>query len=60
MCLTNIILGINIIRNSENLVLTQSHYIKKILIKFEHYNCKLVPTPFDSNIKLYSDTGKAM
>ena len=40
--------------------MTQPHYIEKILKKFNHYNCKPVSTPFDSNIRLYPNTSRSI
>jgi len=36
MGLADVILGIKIIRKENEIVLTQSHYIKKVLKKFDH------------------------
>ncbi|KAH9726106.1 hypothetical protein KPL70_008133 [Citrus sinensis] len=60
MGLADVILGIKIIKNENGLVLTQSHYIEKILKKFYYYDCKSVSTPFDSNIRLYPNTGRSV
>ncbi|KAH9715705.1 hypothetical protein KPL71_021156 [Citrus sinensis] len=60
MGLADVILGIKIIKNENGLVLTQSHYIEKILKKFNYYDCKSVSTPFDSNIRLYPNTGRSV
>ena len=57
MGIADIILGIKIIRKNNYLYLSQSHYIEKILHKFNHHNCKPMGTPFDSNIDLYPHTG---
>ena len=46
------ILGIRITRNSSGYILSQSHYIKKVLRKFGHFESKLVVTPFNPNCKL--------
>ncbi|KAK9218725.1 hypothetical protein WN943_007362 [Citrus x changshan-huyou] len=51
--LADVILGIKIIKKENDLVLT----IEKILKKFNYYDCKFVSTPFDSNIRLYPNTG---
>lgn len=48
------ILGIKIIRDGENIGLSQSHYIEKVLKKFDHFNYKPVSTPFDQNVNLQS------
>ena len=60
MGIADVILGIKIIRKYNCLYLSQSHYIEKVLHKFDHQNCKPVSTPFDSNINLYSHTGTAV
>ena len=44
-----VILGIQIKRTVEGYILTQSHYIEKILKWFNQYDCKPVVTPFDAN-----------
>ncbi|KAH9720235.1 hypothetical protein KPL70_006028 [Citrus sinensis] len=60
MGLADVILGIKILKNDNGIVLTQSHYIEKILKKFNYYDCKSVSTPFDSNIRLYPNTGRSV
>ncbi|GKD64723.1 hypothetical protein Tco_1306831, partial [Tanacetum coccineum] len=45
-----VILGIRIQKNSNGYILTQSHYIKKTLKKFRHYDDRPVVTPFDPKI----------
>nr|GEX84728.1 hypothetical protein [Tanacetum cinerariifolium] len=52
------ILGIQIIRENKGIVITQLHYIKKILKKFNRKDCSLVSTPMDSVEKLKPNTGK--
>ncbi|KAK9716445.1 hypothetical protein RND81_06G234100 [Saponaria officinalis] len=46
------ILGIKIIKQNNGYVLSQSHYIKKLLEKFAHLGIKEANSPFDSSIKL--------
>ena len=58
--LADLILGIKIIKNEHGLVLTQSHYIEKILKKFNYYDCKPMSIPFASNIILYPNTSRAV
>uniref|UniRef100_A0A2N9IGB9 Reverse transcriptase Ty1/copia-type domain-containing protein n=1 Tax=Fagus sylvatica TaxID=28930 RepID=A0A2N9IGB9_FAGSY len=43
----DVILGIKITRTSDGLVLSQSHYIKKVLEKFGRYDDSPVKTPVD-------------
>jgi hypothetical protein len=42
------------------LILTQSHYIEKVLKRFNQFDCKPVTTPFDTSMKLYPNTGKVV
>ena len=53
----DVILGIKIIRNSEGITLSQSHYVKKVLKKFNHFNCDPVRTPCDPSIHLKKNRG---
>ncbi|GJZ05278.1 zinc finger, CCHC-type containing protein [Tanacetum coccineum] len=54
----HIILGIKIKRENIRIVITQSHYIKKILKKFNREDCSSVSTPMDLVEKLKPNTGK--
>nr|GEX05155.1 zinc finger, CCHC-type [Tanacetum cinerariifolium] len=45
-------LGIKIKRENKEIVITQSHYIEKILRKFNREDCSLVSTPIESVEKL--------
>ena len=47
-----VILGIKISRTLHGLNLSQEHYVDKILKRFEHFDCKLVSTPYDPNSQL--------
>lgn len=53
----DVILGIKIIRDGEHIGLSQSHYIEKVLKKFDHLDCKSVSTPFDKNVNLQPHKG---
>ncbi|KAI3697819.1 hypothetical protein L6452_30916 [Arctium lappa] len=46
------ILGIKLKRSGSQISLSQSHYIEKILTKFQHLNIKEFNTPFNSSVKL--------
>ena len=50
-------MGIKIIRNSEGITLSQSHYIEKLLKKFNHFDCDPVRTPYDPSIHLKKNRG---
>nr|GEV92964.1 hypothetical protein [Tanacetum cinerariifolium] len=54
----DIILGIKIKCENEMIVITQSHYIKKILKKFSRKDCSPVSTPMDLVEKLKPNTWK--
>ena len=54
------ILGIKVKRTGGQISLSQSHYIEKILTKFQHLNIKEFNTPFDSSVKLKVNSGRAV
>ena len=56
----NVILGIKILRDKDGITLTQSHYIEKILKKFNHSDCNPTSTPFDPSIKLIKNEGEPL
>ena len=53
----NVILGIKITRSEKGISLDQSHYIEKILKKYNYFNCKPACTPYDPSVKLFKNTG---
>ncbi|GKC60053.1 zinc finger, CCHC-type containing protein [Tanacetum coccineum] len=53
-----VILGIKIKRENKEIVITQSHYVEKILKKFNREDCSPVSTPIDLVEKLKPNTGK--
>ncbi|GJV86407.1 retrovirus-related pol polyprotein from transposon TNT 1-94 [Tanacetum coccineum] len=54
----DVILGIRIQKNSNEYILTQSHYIEKTLKKFRHYDDRTVVTPFDPKVQLKKNKGQ--
>ncbi|KAK4397572.1 Retrovirus-related Pol polyprotein from transposon TNT 1-94 [Sesamum angolense] len=50
----NFILGMKITKTGDGIFLDQSHYIDKILKKYNFIDCKHVTTPFDPSIHLFS------
>ncbi|GJS92954.1 zinc finger, CCHC-type containing protein [Tanacetum coccineum] len=54
----DVILGIKIKRENKGIVITQSHYIDKILKKFNQEDCSPVSTLMDPVEKLMPNTGK--
>ncbi|GJW30669.1 zinc finger, CCHC-type containing protein [Tanacetum coccineum] len=55
---TGVILDIKIKRKNKGIVITQSHYIEKILKKFNREDCSPVSTPMDPVEKLKPNAGK--
>ena len=53
----DVILGIRIKRVNKDFVMTQSHYVEKILKRFNFSDCSPVSTPMDSGVKLLPNTG---
>ncbi|CAM8944981.1 unnamed protein product [Rhodiola kirilowii] len=56
----DVILGIRIKRENKGLALSQSHYVEKVLKKFNCLNCSPVSTPMDPTVKLMPNTGEAV
>ncbi|KAL0551643.1 hypothetical protein IC582_010732 [Cucumis melo] len=56
----DVILGIKITRIENRISLYQSHYIEKILKKYNYFDCKPACTPYDSNVKLFKNTGDSV
>ncbi|GKD05351.1 zinc finger, CCHC-type containing protein [Tanacetum coccineum] len=54
----DVILGIKIKRENKGIIITQSHYIEKILKKFNREDCSPVSTLMDPVEKLKPNTGK--
>ncbi|GJS12170.1 zinc finger, CCHC-type containing protein, partial [Tanacetum coccineum] len=54
----DVILGIKIKRENKRIVITQSHYIEKVLKKFNREDCSMMCTPMDPIEKLMPNTGK--
>ncbi|GJW82538.1 zinc finger, CCHC-type containing protein [Tanacetum coccineum] len=54
----DVILGIKIKRENKGIVITQCHYIEKIIKKFNHEDCSPVITPMDPVEKLKPNTCK--
>ncbi|GKC51604.1 zinc finger, CCHC-type containing protein [Tanacetum coccineum] len=56
----DVILGIRIKHESNEIAICQSHYIKKVLKKFNYFGCTLVSTPIDTSEKLMPNNGQAV
>ncbi|XP_075489440.1 secreted RxLR effector protein 161-like [Primulina tabacum] len=60
LCLADAIFGIKIHRTSEGLVLSQSHYVDKILEKFNNVESALAKTSIDTSKHLSKNRGESM
>nr|GEW88432.1 zinc finger, CCHC-type [Tanacetum cinerariifolium] len=56
----DVILGIKIKPESNGIAISQSHYIKKQLKKFNYFDCTLVSTPMDTSEKLMPNNGQVI
>ncbi|CAM8893350.1 unnamed protein product [Rhodiola kirilowii] len=56
----NVILSIRIKRENKSLAPSQSHYVEKVLKKFNCLNCSPVCTPMDPSVKLMPNTGESV
>ena len=56
----DVILGIKISKTSDGLILSQSHYIEKILKKFKQNDSSPMRTPVDVNLHLSKNNGKSL
>ncbi|XP_040867755.1 secreted RxLR effector protein 161-like [Glycine max] len=56
----SVILGIKITRSKEGIYLNQSHYIEKILKKYDYFDCKPASTPYDPSVKLFKNIGEGI
>jgi len=54
------ILGIKVNKHSGGYSLCQSHYIEKVLLKFNYLKFKEANTPYDSSIKLLENSGRVV
>ena len=52
-----VILGVNITRMGDSIMLSQEHYVEKILKRFGHFDVKPVSTPYDANTHLMKNQG---
>ncbi|GJW19019.1 hypothetical protein Tco_1373160 [Tanacetum coccineum] len=56
----DVILGIRIKHKSNGISISQSHYVEKVLKKFNYFDCTLVSTPIDTSEKLMLNNGQAV
>lgn len=55
-----VILEIRITHGNNAITIFQSHYIEKMLKKFNFQNCFLISTPMDPLVKLLPNSGDAV
>ncbi|TYK08520.1 Retrovirus-related Pol polyprotein from transposon TNT 1-94 [Cucumis melo var. makuwa] len=56
----DVILGIKIARTEDEIFLDQTHYVEKILKKYNYFDSKPACTPYDSSVKLFKNTGDSV
>ncbi|GJW65201.1 zinc finger, CCHC-type containing protein [Tanacetum coccineum] len=56
----DVILGIRIKHESNEIAISQSHYIEKLLKKFNYFDCTPLSTPMDTSEKLMPNNGQAV
>ncbi|GJW51151.1 zinc finger, CCHC-type containing protein [Tanacetum coccineum] len=56
----DVILGIRIKHESNGITISQSHYIEKVLKKFNYFDCTLVSTLMDTSEKLMPNNGQVV
>ena len=54
------ILGIKVKKHNGGYALCQSHYVDKVLSKYDHLSIKEFNTPYDVTNKLFENTGRAV
>jgi hypothetical protein len=56
----NVILGIKILRNNDCITLSQSHYVEKVVKRFENFDLSPMSTPYDSKVHLVKNLGDSV
>nr|GEY72596.1 hypothetical protein [Tanacetum cinerariifolium] len=56
----DVILGIKIKHESNGIAISESHYIEKVLKKFNYFDCTQVSTSMDTSEKLMPNNGQAV
>ena len=54
----DVILGIKLVKKDDDMILTQSHYVKKLLKKFNYFDVKPFSTHYGSFIRLKNKLSK--
>nr|GEU75595.1 zinc finger, CCHC-type [Tanacetum cinerariifolium] len=56
----DVILGVRIQHESNGITISQSHYTKKVLKKFNYFDCTQLSTPMDTSEKLMPNNGQVL
>jgi len=56
----SVIMGIKITRSKKRISLDQSHYVEKILRKYNYFDCKPACTSYDPSEKLLKNIGESV
>ncbi|KAL2252641.1 UNVERIFIED_CONTAM: Retrovirus-related Pol polyprotein from transposon TNT 1-94 [Sesamum indicum] len=51
----NVILGIKLTRSTDGITISQSHYVEKIIEKFDYQNSRIAKTPYDPSVALFKN-----
>ncbi|KAL0440003.1 UNVERIFIED_CONTAM: Retrovirus-related Pol polyprotein from transposon TNT 1-94 [Sesamum latifolium] len=51
----DVILGIKLIRSTDGIAISQSHYVEKIIEKFGYQNSRIAKMPYDSSVALFKN-----
>ncbi|KAL0400133.1 UNVERIFIED_CONTAM: Copia protein [Sesamum radiatum] len=51
----DVILGIKLIRSTDRITISQSHYVEKIIEKFGYQSSRIVKTPYNSSVALFKN-----
>ena len=52
-----VIMGVKITRMGDSIILSQEHYVEKILKRFGHFDAKPVSTPYNANTHFMKNRG---
>ncbi|KAL0363991.1 UNVERIFIED_CONTAM: hypothetical protein Sangu_0496700 [Sesamum angustifolium] len=52
---TDVILSIKLIHSIDGTTISQSHYVEKIIEKFDYQNSRIAKTPYNSSIALFKN-----
>ncbi|KAL0428229.1 UNVERIFIED_CONTAM: Retrovirus-related Pol polyprotein from transposon TNT 1-94 [Sesamum latifolium] len=51
----DVILGIKLIRSTNGIAISHSHYVEKIIKEFGNHNSRIAKTPYDSSVALFKN-----